>query len=68
MRVIRLDGVRDGSYNLNGTIMFKTRGVDIQYAMTQKDALEIAYTLVDSLGLPYSILDQVEQAINGDQE
>lgn len=66
MREIKLKGVHDGAYDLQGNIKFKTQGTNIEYSMTQKDALEIAYTLIDSLGLSYDILDQVEQAINGD--
>lgn len=39
-----------------------------QYKMNQKDALEITYTLVDSLGLSYSILEEVESIVNKNQE
>lgn len=68
MEEIKLIGVTNGSYDLRGNIHFKTKNTTASYTMSQKDALEIAYTLVDSLGLDYKILDQVDDAVNGSEE
>lgn len=61
----KIEPIQECKYNLNGTLFFET--AHKKYAITQKDALEIAFTLIDSLNLPYSILEDVEIKVNCDE-
>lgn len=52
-----IQNIVNEKYNLNGDLFFTANGKD--YTISQKDALSLAYTLYDSLGLPYTELDKV---------
>ena len=56
--------IQECRYNLDGEIFFKT--ATKRYSINQNDALEIAFALVDSLGLPYNILEDVEIKVHCD--
>jgi hypothetical protein len=48
-------------YDLNGNLFFEANGK--QYTMTAKEALEIAYTLFDSVGHKYTELDEISEEL-----
>lgn len=52
----------NGRYNLHGDLFFTTEdGTEIK--MTVKDALEVAYTLFDSVGHSYKELEAIEEEL-----
>lgn len=56
---VKVDKVMDIEYDMQGNLYFGN------YKMTQRSALNIAYALLDSLNLDYSILEIVEDELNG---
>lgn len=48
-------------YDLNGNLFFEANGKT--YTMTSKEALEIAYTLFDSVGHSYNELDEISDEL-----
>jgi len=65
-KVIKFSKIWNGRNRTNGHIIFDTNiGI---LDLTSEQALDIAYSLVDSCGLDYSILDEVEERINGKEE
>lgn len=48
-------------YDLKGNLFFEAGGKI--YTMTAKEALEIAYTLFDSVGHSYSELDEISDEL-----
>lgn len=66
-KVIRFSKIWNGRYKLkSGNVIFDTNiGI---LDLTPQQALEIAYALVDGCGLDYSILDKVEEKVNGSNE
>jgi hypothetical protein len=57
----KIENIKNGGYRLNGTLVFETSIGNIK--MNPKDALEIVYTLADSLGIDYSLLDEFDNRI-----
>lgn len=57
-----LQGIHDGKYDLNGNLYFTDRH-NKQYKIHAKDALEIAYTLFDSVGHSYKPLEDIEDEL-----
>ena len=56
-----IKNITNGRYDLNGNLLFDTdQG---QITMTAKDALEIAYTLFDSVGHSYDELDEINEEL-----
>ena len=53
--------VHNCKYDSNGNLFFEANGK--QYTMTAKEALEIAYTLFDSVGHPYKPLEDIEDEL-----
>lgn len=58
-----LTNIKNGRYNMRGDLFFNTDQGD--YTISQKDALEIAYTLFDSAGFSYAELEKLEEKIEG---
>lgn len=50
-------------YIMKNVIRFKTD--DGIYEIDSKDVLELSYALLDSLGLKYEILEDVDEKLNG---
>lgn len=48
-------------YDLKGNLFFEANGKI--YTMTAKEALEIAYTLFDSVGHSYNELDEISNEL-----
>lgn len=62
MEEITIQGINDCKYDLNGNLYFKDRH-NKQYKIHAKDALEIAYTLFDSVGHSYAPLEDIEDEL-----
>lgn len=60
---IRIENIKNGKYDLNGNL-FLTDSNNNKIQMTTKDALEIAYTLFDSVGHSYKELDEIDYKLN----
>lgn len=58
-----IQNITNERYNLKGDLFFTADGKD--YTISQQDALSLAYTLYDSLGLPYTDLDKVADLLEG---
>lgn len=56
-----LKDVRNGSYDMSGNLYFCANNK--RYKITAKDAMEIAYTLFDSVGYSYKELDNIYHEI-----
>lgn len=54
--------VHNCRYDLNGNLYF-TANDDKHYKISAKDALEIAYTLFDSVGHSYAPLEDIEDEL-----
>lgn len=54
-----LSNIQNCKYDLNGNLFFEANGK--QYKISQKDALELAYTLFDSVGHSYDELYKLEE-------
>lgn len=54
--------VKNGSYNLHGRLHFDTEHGKM--TLTPQDALEIAYTLFDWAGQPYTPIEKIEELID----
>ena len=54
--------VHNCKYDLNGNLYF-TANDNRRYKISAKDALEIAYTLFDSVGHPYKPLEDIEDEL-----
>ena len=52
-----IKNIHNCKYDLKGNLFFETNGK--KYTMTAKEALEIAYTLFDSVGHSYDELDEI---------
>ena len=59
--MIEIKNIRNSGSTVKGIIVFDTDNGEMQ--INQIDALKIAFSLVDSLGLSYSILDEVEDKL-----
>lgn len=57
-----IKNIRDGKYDLRGNLEFETE--DGTLKIKAVDALEIAYALFDWAGMPYTILDELNERIN----
>lgn len=57
-----LKNVCDGSYNLQDEIFFTANGK--RHKMSARGALEIAYTLFDSVGYSYEVLDEISNKLD----
>lgn len=62
MEEVTIQGVTDCKYDLNGNLFFTDRN-GRQYKIHAKDALEIAYTLFDSVGHSYKPLEDIEDEL-----
>jgi len=56
-----LSNLTDCKYDLNGNLFFNSNGK--QYKIHAKDAMEIAYTLFDSVGHSYKPLEDIEDEL-----
>lgn len=54
--------VHNCKYDLNGNLYF-TANDNRRYKISAKDALEIAYTLFDSVGHSYAPLEDIEEEL-----
>lgn len=54
--------VHNCKYDLNGNLYF-TANDNRRYKISAKDALEIAYTLFDSVGHSYAPLEDIEDEL-----
>lgn len=59
--MIEIKNIRNSGSTAKGIIVFDTDNGEMQ--INQTDALKIAFSLVDSLGLSYSILDEIEDKL-----
>lgn len=57
-----IKNIRDGKYDLRGNLEFEAE--DGTLKIKAVDALEIAYALFDWAGMPYTILDELNERIN----
>lgn len=57
-----IKNIRDGKYDLRGNLEFEEE--DGTLKIKAVDALEIAYALFDWAGMPYTILDELNERIN----
>lgn len=53
-----IKNIHNCKYDLNGNLFFEANGK--KYTMTAREALEIAYTLFDSVGHSYTELEKIE--------
>ena len=58
-----IKNIHNCKYDLKGNLYFEANSK--QYTMTTKEALEIAYTLFDSIGYDYNILDDIYDELEG---
>ena len=56
-----IKNIHNCKYDSNGNLFFEANGK--QYTMTAQDALEIAYTLFDSVGHSYKPLEDIEDEL-----
>ena len=56
-----IKNIHNCKYDLNGNLFFEVNGK--KYTMTTKEALEIAYTLFDSVGHSYDELDKISDEL-----
>ena len=56
-----IKNIHNCKYDSNGNLFFEANGK--QYTMTAQEALEIAYTLFDSVGHPYKPLEDIEDEL-----
>lgn len=61
-KIIKFNKMSNGRHKLNGHIIFDTNLGILE--LTPEQALDIVYTLVDSCGLNYNILNELEEKIN----
>lgn len=61
-KATKLKGITNCRYDLNGNLFFTTVD-DEQYTLTARDALEIAYTLFDSVGHSYKELEEIDDEL-----
>lgn len=59
---IMIDNTKDHKYDLNGYIYFNDDHGN-SYKMTARTALDIAYTLFDSVGHSYKELDEIDDEL-----
>lgn len=59
-----IKGIHNCRYDLNGNLFFDAD--DKPYKISTKDALELAYTLFDSMGHSYDELEQIEEKLDQD--
>lgn len=59
--MLELKNIKQGKYDLNNNLFFNIDGQD--YKISAKDALEIAYTLFDSMNKSYDILEEIDQEL-----
>ena len=57
----KLTNIHNCKYDLNGNLFFEAN--DKQYTISARDALEIAYTLFDSVGHNYNELDNIYEEL-----
>jgi len=55
--------IKSGNYDLKGNLEFETE--DGTLKVRAVDALEIAYALFDWAGMPYTILDEINEKVEG---
>ena len=58
-----IKNIHNCKYDLNGNLFFEANGK--KYTTTAKEALEIAYTLFDSIGYDYKDLDNIYNELEG---
>lgn len=58
---ISIKGIKNCKYDMLGNLFFDIE--DKHYKITEKDALELAYCLFDSIGHDYKELEAVEEEI-----
>lgn len=56
-----IKNIQNCRYDLNGNIFFNADGKE--YQMTARNALEIAYTLFDSVGHSYAPLEEIDEEL-----
>lgn len=56
-----IKNIQNCRYDLNGNIFFNADGKE--YRMTARNALEIAYTLFDSVGHSYAPLEEIDEEL-----
>lgn len=56
-----IKNIHNCKYDSNGNLFFEANGK--QYTMTAQEALEIAYTLFDSVGHSYKPLEDIEDEL-----
>ena len=57
-----IKNIHNCKYDLKGNLFFEDSN-NKQYTMTAKEALEIAYTLFDSVGHNYDELDEISDEL-----
>lgn len=57
-----IKNVKEGKYDIKGNFEFETE--DGTLKVKAVDALEIAYTLFDWAGMPYTILDEINEKVD----
>lgn len=63
---MEIKNISNCKYNLKGDLFFTADGK--QYSITQQDALELVYTLYDSLNLPYTEPDRLTDIIENNNK
>lgn len=63
---MEIKNISNCKYNLKGDLFFTAD--DKQYSITQQDALELMYTLYDSLNLPYTEPDRLADIIENNNK
>ena len=60
---MKIKNIENGEYDLKGNLSFDTDNGKIE--MTAVDALEIAYALFDWAGMGYTVLDAINEKVEG---
>lgn len=58
---MKIKNVENGEYDLKGNLNFDTEAGSIEIKAV--DALEIAYALFDWAGMPYTVLDEINEKV-----
>ncbi len=61
---MKIENIKDSKYTSKGNFTFTTKEGEVIEANTQ-DVLEIAYALFDWAGMSYTILDEINEKVEG---
>lgn len=60
---MQIKNVENGEYDVKGNFTFDIESGNIEIKAV--DALEIAYALFDWAGMPYELLDEINEKVEG---